>query len=419
TLGTHALTTIATAIKGLGIDPELETNPAITRTLLRQMKLWDFEPHYEPMRRFLTTARSEPQPLGTLLRSIAEGIAERHPAIVQFLDRANQEDWLSPGQQVQESVHLAYLLEALTVAMANSNDFVGELQAHFLRVRRTYGIKTTSALHTLWKVWRRTGSLFAATKTISVDPAITRYSLIRGAGGQSPSRQTVSKLMREGKLTYVEKKFIMPKARRPAGPSLAGLRLNVYEAGNTEFKKGFEANAVCVYALAKSLDEYPYTESFGRGAVLPTLGRTAFHDSVADPSNIYSINGLSQDWVSLYNSWNMAFILSELDDLHLLFPKLLIPSVLCALPENYLYTRILSLWVCVNLFLFRRLDRGARECGPSARRAMAHAWGEINREHAVAYAERKLHKGRAEFFTEFEKRFTWPTLKLIGLMASI
>ena len=78
----------------------------------------------------------------------------------------------------------------------------------------------------------------------------------------------------------------------------------------------------------------------------------SFYESLVEDENYFPTFAFHQDWVSLYETWNMAFILGELNNLHYLFPKLLIPSVLNAKSENFLGARIIALWLSINNTLF-------------------------------------------------------------------
>ena len=91
-----------------------------------------------------------------------------------------------------------------------------------------------------------------------------------------------------------------------------------------------------------------------------------------------SVNfNLSQDWDSLYESWNMAFIAGNRPNHQLLFPKLLIPQVIDAKPEEYIYNRALALWLTENFQLFNRIEKKAPVVIPGGAE-MAKRWGEIN-----------------------------------------
>ena len=104
----------------------------------------------------------------------------------------------------------------------------------------------------------------------------------------------------------------------------------------------------------------------------------------------------------------MAFILGELDNLHYLFPKLLIPSVLCSKSENFLGTRIISLWISINSALLLHFHPVDKVTGPRHRREMAAAWGEINRRYGEDLYRTDINSDASGLSDSFEERFTRP-----------
>ncbi|HEY9839390.1 MAG TPA: hypothetical protein V6D23_02960, partial [Candidatus Obscuribacterales bacterium] len=137
-----ARATVDKAMQLMGLDLQMQTDPQAMRDILATMKLLDFETSYPPIKAFLAAAKTQPQPLGPLLTAIREGLVADHPAVVEFLDKAIQENWLEASDQIKTSAQVALILEALTAAMANNNDFAKELQDHFLKKRAEYGIQT-------------------------------------------------------------------------------------------------------------------------------------------------------------------------------------------------------------------------------------------------------------------------------------
>ncbi|HEY9842942.1 MAG: hypothetical protein ACAI44_10695, partial [Candidatus Sericytochromatia bacterium] len=321
------------------------------------------------------------------------------------------------SDQIKTSAQVALILEALTAAMANNNDFAKELQDHFLKKRAEYGIQTNSALRTLLTVGRASGSLFFAAKTVSVDPAITFYRLIRERKGAPLTVAEVEKLYAAGKLTYPEKRALMPSDGPEADPH-EGLRINIYEAGTTEYSEGFAANAQSAHALCESAEAEPHPQIFKKGSVLPKTIDNAFYRSLGQSENYFPTNDFSQDWVSLYETWNMAFVLSEMDDLQILMPKLLIPSVLSANKENYLTARVMALWLSINTLMFRKLDQVEAVPPPAHKAEMAKAWGEINQKYARALAQSSAGEDPEAFLQGFNKHFSWPRYNLLKMIAN-
>ena len=90
-----------------------------------------------------------------------------------------------------------------------------------------------------------------------------------------------------------------------------------------------------------------------------------FVNALLHERNAHKLYFHPDDLIKLYESWNLAFILSNLEDLYILIPKLMTPSVLTAKPEYYITTRIASLWLSINHILLRRLNRINEIIGPA------------------------------------------------------
>lgn len=116
---------------------------------------------------------------------------------------------------------------------------------------------------------------------------------------------------------------------------------------------------------------------------------------------------LSQSWISLYTSWNMAFVLFNYNDLDIIMPKLLIPSIINAESENFLGVRVISLWLTLNYFLFRKHDK-KEIVGPANKTSMAKTWAAINKRYAMDLAVRDISKGSDTLTKSSKQWFSHP-----------
>ena len=141
-----------------------------------------------------------------------------------------------------------------------------------------------------------------------------------------------------------------------------GTSFNILEASIAENLHGFSDNAMAGIALAVNPPE-----------TLRIVGENAFMEYEFPPQ-----------WVSLYESWNLAFITGNIPYLHVIYPKLLIPSVINASPDDYLFNRALALWTSINFHLFAQLTQQPDYPIANAQE-MAQLWGEINHESAKQF----------------------------------
>ncbi len=299
--------------------------------------------------------------------------------------------------------------------MVNNNEFLIEIQNYFLNKRKEYGIKNSSFIHTFWKVWGITGSIFLAAKLVSLEPAITFFKFERSPDKKKLDKKTIKKLYRNKELNYPEYRIILDSLKKSGKSDFKGLRLNICEAGITEYKGGFKSNALSAYALVEELKKNPRNQIFKKGNIFPEQIKGSFYNSLKNKNNLSSTISFSKDWVDLYETWNMAFILSKLEDLDILFPKLLIPSVINSKSENYMTTRVMALWLSINTLLFRKLDNKKEIKGPKNKIEMAHAWGDINKKYALELSEKHIKIDSKSFDKSFKKAFRLPIFNLIKL----
>jgi hypothetical protein len=329
------------------IDLDQVTDPELLAEVLQHdLCLHDLSAFVELLGGRLT----EPQPLRPLLESIGAGLRERHPVVVDFVRTAlaaEQLPALDPnGEAVLRRVlHHTYLLEILTCAMLADADFLGQVGRHYLSRRRAIGVRAG-----FWRgfadIYRITGTLFGPAKAKTMDYVFfslqpRTYRLPRG---------TVVRgwLCAERKMALI---------------------LNISEAVLTDLCGGRTANAWAGLMLILHPAQ--------RTRVSPYDGLIESHYLAG--------------WETLYQSWNLAFMLGNLKNFPLLVPKLLMPCVMNTPPTRYLYARSTSLWVTVNLQLFARQAGISKELSGAAQ--LASCWGAVNARFARQFSERARWSG--------------------------
>jgi hypothetical protein len=380
--------TVKRVFSDLGVHEGMKTDPVIFQSILDEMELLDLESQYDPVRTFFTQATNTPQEIDTLLESVQRSLSADYPMIVEFLEMALTNRWLRPSPTIVWSLHVGVILETLTAAMLESNDFTLELQQHINAKRRSFGISTESGFSTFTNCWRITNSMFLAAKVVTVDPALS-YFIFRRQHLDN-SKDNLRNLFLKGKLSFVEYLAELPVTEENPGHHHDGLLVNIMEACVTELQAGFEDNALCAHTLMLELQKAAPAKNAAN-----------------------EIEPLSRDWISLYESWNGAFILGEIEDLPLVLPKLFIPSVLGASPQKYVEARTYSLWLTLNALLFKELKgKTVHQMDPSSSVASLF-WGSINERYAISFAEKHLGKDQLELLSGFRQRFRWPRLRFL------
>lgn len=317
----------------LGIDLGMQTDVALLSDVLAEDFYLD---DFVLFRDLLGDKLTAPTPLGPMLEAIRTALIERHPAICEFAAELLRRDQLPAldgalARRVTRAIHHTFLLEELTKAMGASVEFLQQFDGHYAEKKRQIGIRTNRALAAI-DIYRITGMLFSPAKLASVDFAL-RYGLDAS-----------------------EDLVISPRELRVGQATLA---INILEAVLQDRAAGYRDNSIAGSLLAVN----PYQEQRVRAA------------------DRFIESRLSQPWVSLYITWNMAFVLGNIRNVHLLLPKLFVPQVLAAPPAEFLTNRIHSLHATTHLALFARKKFPAGYFIPG-REALARQWGAINLRHA-------------------------------------
>jgi len=326
-------------IRLLSLDEIDFTDPDLLRTILKDDMLLD---DLETVQMLLGDSLTKKMPLGPMIAQVRRSLISEHPIVEEFLCKALDEDLIQEVENeeakevIKRSMHHAYILDLITKAMANDNDIMMEIQNHLLEKRKEKEIPT-DFMELLAFFISQTGQPFMAIKTVSMDLELTRIGQLR-SGGEISQKEMV-----------------------------ATLQFNILEAclADRDNLKDYTDNAMAGIALT---------------ATVPDAQAVPVAITEDDRSFVVYFE-LSQEWVSLYESWNLAFITGNLNHLDMLYPKLLIPSVIDTEANEYMFNRVLALWLSVNFYLFAQFKSKPNYAVPNAEE-LAQLWGGINREHA-------------------------------------
>ena len=319
-------------MKKLNISMDQQTDLDVMKDILHNdMKLDDCP----AVLKLLGSRLTDKESMTPMLERVRESIITKQPELHEFISTALKENLIpTPDENGQKwivrSLNHMVLLDALTKGMADDPQFMEDIRNHLMDKRKNMGIHEgfLSSFHDMYKIYKPYGDLFGPVKVKSVDAGIDLIREFRKSG-------------------HVDK-FDSQKM-------CAVLGVNIAEAVLADGLHGFSKNA----RAGLELDLHPATKVWVSG-------------------DNRSVNfNLSQDWDSLYESWNMAFIAGNRPNHQLLFPKLLIPQVIDAKPEEYIYNRALALWLTENFQLFNRIEKKAPVVIPGGAE-MAKRWGEIN-----------------------------------------
>ena len=345
----HSLNEI---ISQLGIDMSMKTDPDLVQDILeKDMLMADLDDAEE----IFGDKMSVPWDASKFLGDIREGIIARAP-VLEYADMAYHMNLIPEANKevLTRALHHTILLEDLTQAMADSEKTMRRVLEHAMKKREGLGIKRSFIQSTL-KLRKVTGSLFEVAKIKTMDWVFEKYVEIRERGYIASLKERQTSLI-----------------------------VNIIEAMLTERRAGFKANARTAFALG--------VNPFDKCSVAkePDHSRFIFYE-------------FNSDWTDLYESWNLAFVTGNEENLHLIYPKLFIPSVMCAPHNRYLFNRVLSLWATANFVIFAKAQKPKRPLYDLAgKRDMAVPWGVMNAEYATAYVKEYNHANLNSFWDRFK-----------------
>lgn len=310
--------------ENLGIHSEFYSNPKILESILKEdMMLFD----QEDVAINILPKIATPILLDPMINTIKNAVLTKHAPVMNFVCIALAQG-LIPQLSDEEKVYVVktlnhtYLLEEITKLMRNDVNVMVRIRDFVLQKRAQLGMSNFVG------IMRTSGDLFMSAKMTSMDIAMERFVRVRRANN----------------FAWHE----VLKTRE-------GLRLNILEAISTDVSNSFNDNAIVGGALATEMPRRVYVDSDKRVLV-------------------YDI---TQRWMTMYETWNLSFITGNLTELQLLYPKLIMPSVINAQPRDYIFNRGLSLWLTSNFYLFAKI-RGNDSSLPRGRE-LSELWGRLNR----------------------------------------
>lgn len=393
----HAERLLARVIKNLS----LQTAPSIIKHILKDLRMDSLVTRDEGLQAFLKKIPSEPISIKRLVKRVNKGLLN-NPPLCELLSYIEEEALisdeelkeLSPLLQVQ--LNLLAVFEACAVTMGNSFTFNEDIY-NFTKKQR-YTSHTGSPVYNLFFGSKANNfSLFKNLKLISVDPVITQGAFVRSL--KEPKKLDKTNILAQARLFTKKHGLslwnIPPNSLlldKECDESVKNVSLNVLEATWEEEpeKDGSPADnafagAALITLLERLRPKNKYTEGSlilprggcvedGRYNLLPDLKVNSLPKIVSQ----FSIN---KEWMDLYNAWNLFFVIRNLD-YRFLPIKLLIPSVLDAIPAHYMEMRVFVLYLVGNLFHYNDFTVFPQHKKLANVGRIMEKWGELNKQYA-------------------------------------
>ncbi|MFM9185084.1 lpg2382 family Dot/Icm T4SS effector [Legionella pneumophila] len=378
-----------------------QSNPQMMKQLLSALGLDNVTTGNEEYKFFIQTIRKKAIDLKLLIDKIKSDILKNEPlctllAYIEENELIDDAEIENASSTIQLQINLLYLLEAITITMANSNDFAHDIYNHMMK-QRGKGATGNPFYNFLFGIPSR-ATLFERLKLISIDPGLTSIIFHRLMGANPETQADLDDFVSQNRLSGWNADIELANFDVASTSTLPAMGVNILEAvwedatGHNKNTGGI-LNAQAGLGLIGIMEEQEYTTSFKLAETTLPQG-TALHSDLGyslipelkvdnSPKKVSQFH-IDKRWMNLYNSWNLCFVIANIDPVFVPL-KLLIPSVFSAEPSNYKETRVLTLFLVANLFLNQKtLNHPLFSNNFSFRNGatIMKKWGEINKNHA-------------------------------------
>ncbi len=444
----YAINEINEALITLGIDFDgnIKTAPDVMKQIMAEIDL-DINDILKTIdSNLLNRLVTEEIPLAPLKERILFGIANNPPIALSLIEASNlvleDKDYqstknLAQGlhQQIKYSLYFTVILETLTYLMVNDKLIEKAVALSLLKKRES--INPGSSFWNFWNIYLETkGDLFFALKTISIDPGLFA-DLCWREYFPTPSEDEIDHFTKKNHLTGLNNTVLKQRLNEEK----IGSRHYSLECGNIFAALASEEALVnrkdsFSWFLEKNLKKHPtqsidnvkaglalilYQEVFetqfsprkyiNKNIKPKEMPDTSKHTDSNFWNDLYNYSvddnavliqpGMPQEWVNLYEAWNIAFVLRYFpQEFYLTLPKLLIPETSSSSPEMYITNRVTSLWLTINFINALKRNNIKTKCSVVGDNSLLlNILGKNNLE----YAQRSLFKSEInleEFYQE-------------------
>ena len=321
----------------------LKTDPNLVRDIIKQDMLLD---HSDRIDALMHEALVRPIELDGLIDDIINSTSRRHPAVVEFIHEVVKQGLIEPRDGPHpvavRMLNYSYILNKMTEAAFNDPSFSEAVFPILHRRREQYGIKR-GVLPCLFSTYKVTGDWFFSAKLASIELVTLRYL-----------KRINKPNFKPGSLGDKINQWLW----------VLFLNLNIYEATLRDFTLNNMGNSEAGYALTCTNTERVTCD-----------GQVLYHNTDL--------------WASLYHTWNLCFITTDLPHLDLMWPKLFIPMVGDSGGDHYIHARAIALSAAFS-WMTIRIAKGIKNPFEIPHKdKIKGIWGEINRRYARELIEQE------------------------------
>ncbi|VEB36056.1 putative symporter [Legionella sainthelensi] len=342
------------------------SEPALVQRILSELHLNELKTNNEEYIDFINKISTEPMQLTPLINYLNEKLVENAPIrqLFAFIEKnglISNEELEQAAKTIQLQITILSILEAIIVTMTNGEQFAQDVYQH-LSKRSGSPYPGNPVVDFLWAP--SNASLFERIKFSSIKPGMLNILFHRSMKEKLESQSDIEQFISKMGLWWWYADIRVASDNELAGTTPA-MALNIMEAawedstGDVKHICGKD-NAEAGALLIKLMEEYKYsTSNTIKNRILPE-STVLMDDSKSysilpgltvseTPKKVMEFN-IDAKWRDLYNSWNLLFVITNIDKIFMPI-KLLLPTVLAAEPQNYKEVRVISLFTIGSIFL--------------------------------------------------------------------
>lgn len=380
-----------------------QSAPLLIKTILSQLHLDKLQTKNQEYNDFLLKVTTEELDLSKLLEYLKQNILSNVPlctllAFIQEHSLVSDAELKELSKTMQLQINILCILEAMVITMANGKDFAQDVY-HHLEQRKSAHF-SGSPLADFFFGAPAKASLFERLKMISIKPGMLSILFHKSQGEQVETASAARQFIASEHLSSLYAEEIKSsELNRLCTDTVPGMGINILEAmwedstGKAKHLGGID-NAKAGVGLIHIMELLQYPTALQLVSQLLPVGVNSNKDTTYELLPGLKIdNGnkkvsqfhIDYPWRDLYSSWNLLFVIANMDSVFLLL-KLLLPSVFSAEAQNYKEVRVLSLFLVASLFLSENIKSNPYFLSTFVfknKESILKKWGEINKNYAT------------------------------------
>ncbi|WED42912.1 symporter [Legionella cardiaca] len=377
------------------------SDPKLIKQILSELNLDKMITDNKEFNEFILKISTQKIDLSTLIKHVELAIVNNKPlcsllAFIQENELISDIELERAAKTLQLQINLLCVFEAITITMVNGDGFAEEVYTHL--TKRSGSRFPGNPIADFFLGTPYHASLFERLKFISIKPGMLNILFHKAMGVGAETKADVDAFVQTKNLSGWNADIELAIPDTVYTTTAPSMGLNIFEAmwedstGHNKNKGGME-NAAAGGGLIGVMEECQYTNQFKVVShILPEAvvwNETDEYMLLPELKLEKSAKKISQfnihsQWRDLYSSWNLFFVISNIDTVFLPI-KLLLPTVFSAEPPNYKEVRVISLFLFGSILLAEDTRSNPFFSGEYNFKNAAiilKNWGKINKDYA-------------------------------------